>query len=48
MFNITNYQGNTNQKHNGISIHKLLEWLLPRRQKKTRVGEHYIVSGNVN
>ena len=38
MFNITNYQGDTKQKHNEISPH-LSEWLLSETQQITWIGE---------
>ena len=39
MLNITNYQGKAHQIHNEVITLNLLEWLSPKRQEITSVGE---------
>ena len=55
MLNITHYQGNTNQNHNGITTSHLSKWLKLTTQETRGVGEDVekgepscTVGGNAN
>ena len=39
MLNIVQHRGNEYQKHNEVSLHTLLKWLLSRRQEVISIGK---------